>query len=126
MQKRKTILRYILFQIPEIALIIFVALIVHHFYPYPFWIFWAVVCGSILKDIFLYNKTWPAYVVHKNEEYSRVIGKTGLALKDINLHGYINIAGELWKVEVATPVKKGDQLIVKGVDGLKLKAEKLL
>ena len=126
MQKRQTILRYILFQIPEITLIIFVSLIVHSFYEYPFWIFWVIIVGSIIKDIILFNKTWQAYVVHNTEEYSRVIGKTGLAVKDISLHGYINIYGELWKVEVSTPVKKGDQLVVKGVDGLNLKAEKLI
>ena len=72
----------------------------------------------------MFNKTWRAYAVHTSEEFSNVIGKKGLVVKDIKDHGYININGELWKVEVKYPVNKGEQLLVKEVDGLKLIAEK--
>lgn len=65
-------------------------------------------------------------MVHTGDEYSNVIGKKGIAIKDINHFGYMNIAGELWKVEVINPVRKGDQLQVKAVNGLKLKAEKVI
>lgn len=125
MQKKQTILRYILFQIPEILLLIIISLLVRHYYDYPLWIFWLIIAGSILKDVFLFNKTWQSYVVHNSDEFSRVIGKIGLAVKDFNQYGYINISGELWKVEVAMPVKKGDKLIVKKVEGLKLNVEKV-
>ena len=124
MHKRKTILRYTLFQIPELVLIIIISILIQHFYDYPNWIILLIIGASILKDFLMFNKTWRAYAVHTSEEFSNVIGKTGLAMKDIKDHGYININGELWKVEVNSPVNKGDSLLVKEINGLKLKVKK--
>lgn len=120
----KTITRYILFQIPELIITISILLVIKYFYAYPFWIFWIIILFSIVKDIFLFFKTWPSYIVHNQQEFSQKEGQTGTAISDIEKSGYININGELWKVLVSEPVKKGERLIVNEVNGLILKASK--
>jgi len=125
MNNKETIRRYILFQIPELALTIIVLYIIKYFYDYPAWIIWLVVFLSIVKDVILYRYTWKSYVVHKKEDYTGVKGKHCIAREDFDKKGLVVLNGELWKVEVNIPVKKGDSLIITDVKGLLLLAEKV-
>jgi len=125
MYSKDTIKRYILFQIPELALTIVVLYIIKYFYDYPSWIIWLVVFLSVLKDVTMYKFTWKSYVVHKKEDYAGVRGKHGTAKEDFAQKGLVILNGELWKVEVNVPVKKGDSLIITDVKGLVLIAEKV-
>jgi membrane protein implicated in regulation of membrane protease activity len=122
---KKPVVRYILFQLPEIILTILLLQVIYYFYCYPLWIFWIIISAFIIKDIVLFYKTWPAYVVHKEEEFTKIKGKTGIANADFDKTGYLNINGELWKAVVNEPVKKGDSLIVTDVKGLMLKASRV-
>ena len=83
-----------------------------------------VVLLSITKDVIMFHFTWRSYIVYSKEDYSRVKEKTGIATKDIIKTGHVNINGELWKVDVNKPVKKGERLVIKKVTGLTLYAEK--
>ena len=126
MQKKDTIKRYILFQIPELALTIVILYIIKYFYEYPYWILWLIVAFSILKDVILFNYTWKSYIVHPKEDYARVKGKLCTARGNFNKCGQVVLNGEIWKVRVDTPVKKGDTLRISDVKGLVLFAEKVI
>lgn len=125
MQKKDTIKRYILFQIPELLLTIAILYIIKYFYEFPYWILWLVVTFSILKDIILFNFTWKSYIVHPKEDYTGVKGKLCTARGNFDKSGLVAINGEIWKVRVDMPVKKGDTLIIRDVKGLVLFAEKI-
>lgn len=124
MYNKNTIKRYILFQIPELTLTIIILYTIKYFFDYPSWIIWLVVILSIAKDMIMYKFTWKSYVVHKKEDYAKVKGKHCTAKEDITKKGLVILNGELWKVEVSNPVKKGDSLIITDVKGLLLVAEK--
>ena len=126
MHSKEIIRRYILFQIPELALTIVVLFIIRSFFDYPLWILGLVVCFSIVKDIIMFKFTWKSYIVHKKEDYAGVRGKTCTAQEDIFKKGLVKLNGELWKVEVNVPVKKGDTLFVTDVKGLLLIVEKMV
>jgi membrane protein implicated in regulation of membrane protease activity len=125
MYSKNTIRRYILFQIPELVLTIIILFIIKYFYDYPSWIIVLVILLSLLKDAVLFRFTWKSYVVHKKEDYAGVKGKHGVAQGDFSKRGLVRVNGELWKVEVNRPVKKGDKLVITNVKGLLLIAEKV-
>jgi len=125
MYNRQTIRRYILFQIPELILVILILFILQYFFEFPSWIIIAVVILSIIKDIVMFRFTWKSYVVHKKEDYARVKGKKCIAQQDFEKKGLVKLNGELWRVEVKKPVKKGESLVVTDIKGLLLIADKL-
>jgi len=125
MYSKETVRRYILFQIPELSLTILILFIIRYFFDYPLWILWLIVFFSIVKDFILFRFTWKSYVVHKKEDYAGVKGKKCIAQEDILKRGLVKLNGELWKVEVDAPVRKGDALIVTDVQGLLLLAKKV-
>jgi membrane protein implicated in regulation of membrane protease activity len=125
MSNKETIRRYVLFQIPELTLTIFVLYFIKYFYNYPSWIIWLVVFLSILKDVLMFKFTWKAYAVYKKEDHAGVKGKFCVAKEDIVKKGLVSLNGELWKAQVNNPVKKGESLIIRDVKGLLLIAEKL-
>ena len=124
MYNKETVRRYILFQIPELALTILILFLIRYFFDYPLWILWLIVFFSIVKDVFLFRFTWKSYVVHKKEDYAGVKGRTCIAQEDITKRGLVKLNGELWKAEVSAPVSKGDVMIVTDVKGLLLMAQK--
>ncbi len=124
MQKKDSIKRYILFQIPELLITFFVLVIIRHFFGFPFWIIVAVIVGAVIKDIIMFHYTWTAYIVHSPEDYANVKGKLCTAVDNFDKAGMVNVNGELWKARTEQPVKKGDELIVQKIDGLELFVEK--
>ena len=125
MYNKETIRRYILFQIPELALTIIILVIIKYFYDYPLWILILVIVLSVAKDAFLFRFTWKSYVVHKKEDYAGVKGKYAIAQENFSKAGLVKLNGELWKAAVDSPVKKGEKLIIKDIKGLVLIAEKI-
>ena len=125
MYNKDTIRRYILFQIPELVLTIVILFIIKYFYDFPSWIIGLVVVFSIIKDIILYRYTWTSYVVYGKADHAGVKGKQCTAQEDFDKRGLVKLNGELWKVQVNSPVKKGENLIITDVKGLLLIAEKL-
>ncbi len=54
-----------------------------------------------------------------------MLGEKGYATLDFTGRGAVQIHGELWNAYCDVPVKKGDEIIVKRVDGLTLYVEKV-
>jgi membrane-bound serine protease (ClpP class) len=52
-----------------------------------------------------------------------LIGAAGEALEDFEREGWARVQGETWRVRANTPVRRGERLHVKGIDGLILTVE---
>ncbi|SNZ07182.1 membrane-bound serine protease (ClpP class) [Persephonella hydrogeniphila] len=50
-----------------------------------------------------------------------MIGKTGIAETDINPKGKVFVEGEIWDAYSETPIKKGEEVKILSVEGLRLK-----
>ena len=52
-----------------------------------------------------------------------MVGETGEAVTDVDPKGKVFVVGELWDARCDRPVRKGDRVIVKAVDGMMLVVE---
>ena len=52
-----------------------------------------------------------------------LIGAPGEALEDFDAEGWARVQGETWRVRAGEPVRRGDRLKVKAIDGLVLTVE---
>ena len=52
-----------------------------------------------------------------------MVGEIGEAVTDIDPRGKVRVVGELWDARCDRPVRKGEQVIVKGLDGMTLVVE---
>jgi len=52
-----------------------------------------------------------------------MVGSVGEMMDDVEDHGQARIHGEIWNVQVDSPLKKGDHVKVVKVDGLMLTVE---
>ncbi len=53
-----------------------------------------------------------------------IVGKKGIAIEEINPQGLVKINGELWGAESAENIAIGEEVIVTGYSGIKLKVER--
>lgn len=130
MEKREwsvqVILRYALFQIPSLALIISILILVRQWVDLPGWIFWGSIALWIAKDIILFPFVWRAYDRNRLKELHTLIGAEGIADEKLAPSGYIRVHGEFWRAEVGgdrLPVEKGERVRIQGIRGLKLIVE---
>jgi membrane-bound serine protease (ClpP class) len=52
-----------------------------------------------------------------------MVGEIGEAVTDIDRKGKVRVHGELWDARCDRPVRKGEPVIVKGLDGMTLVVE---
>ena len=114
-----TIIRYSLFQIPELAILIIVMIFVKHWITIPYKIFYGIVSAWVIKDVILFFYTWKAYIPKKDDI---MIGKRGITLERITDTGYITINGEQWSAlnRSESPIEKGQEILVVERKGLTL------
>ena len=114
-----TIIRYSLFQIPELAILIIVMIFVKHWITIPYKIFYGIVSAWVIKDVILFFYTWKAYIPKKDDI---MIGKRGVTLERITDTGYITINGEQWSAlnRSESPIEKGQEILVVERKGLTL------
>ena len=114
-----TIIRYTLFQIPELAILIIGMLLVRHWITIPLIWFCGILSIWILKDVILFFYTWRAYIPEKDDI---MIGKHGITLERILDTGYISINGEKWNARNRSegPIEKGQDILVVERKGLTL------
>jgi len=53
-----------------------------------------------------------------------LIGKTGVALQDIEGEGKIELDGQIWTAKTKDKIKKGEEVSVEKIEGLKLVVKK--
>ena len=116
----RIVFRYTLFQIPSLALLAVILLVVRRYIDLPQWFLWGFMLLWVAKDAILFPFVWRAYDRSQERSLHNMVGKKGVAKERLDPSGYIHIHGELWKAEVidgAPPVEKGEPVWVEGIRG---------
>ncbi len=117
------ILRYALFQIPSLALLISILILIHQWVDLPTWLTWGSIALWIVKDIVLFPLVWRAYDRSRMKDLHQRIGGEAIVETRLAPSGYVRIHGELWQAEVedgVKPIEKGEVVSVRGIRGLVL------
>jgi membrane protein implicated in regulation of membrane protease activity len=130
MSKRKwnsrTLIRYALLQVPELALFIVILLVIQHWVAFPAWLFWGAIAIWTIKDVVLYPFVWQAYSPDQSESVISLIDAKGIAKERLAPSGYIRVRGVLWKAELVEgypPVAEGEAVRVNERRGLTLRVQ---
>jgi membrane protein implicated in regulation of membrane protease activity len=117
------ILRYALFQLPELLVLVLVIFLIRRWVEFPVWVAWAVVLLWIIKDAALFPLVWRAYDRRDADKLLSMVGQQGIATQRLDPNGYVRVHGELWQAEVIGqdhPAEKNQPVVVQAVSGLKL------
>ncbi len=120
--KRRVILRYALFQIPDLGALVAILLLLKWWLGLSPQLAWGLTVLWLLKEIALFPFLWPACEPYP-ESGSHLIGAAGIAEERLAPTGYVRVEGELWRakaMEEEAPIDKGEQITVQGVSGLTL------
>jgi membrane protein implicated in regulation of membrane protease activity len=118
--------RYVLYQLPALLLVIAGAAALVRWFDVQPWIAVAVVLVWAIKDAVLYPLTWKAYDRDRRDDAHTMVGKCGTARERLDPDGYVVVDGELWRARLeraCRPVQKGCPVIVKRIEGLTLVVE---
>ena len=120
---RPIYLRYILLNIPGLAAVILILIIIQHWVVLPLWLFGSVIVVWIVKDAVLFPFVWRAYDWERPGRSRAMIGECGLAKEQLAPAGYVQIHGERWravKIDDGPPIEEGQPVRVKKMEGLTL------
>jgi membrane protein implicated in regulation of membrane protease activity len=116
-------LRYVLLNIPELAAVVLILIIIEHWVVLPVWLFWAIIGFWIVKDALLFPFVWRAYDWNRSEQTGSMIGAQGVARERLAPSGYVRIHGELWRAErlgEGPTIEAGQTVRVEKMKGLTL------
>jgi membrane protein implicated in regulation of membrane protease activity len=119
----RLVLRYTLFQLPAIVVLILVIFLIRRWVEFPMWLAWGVVLVWVIKDAALFPFVWRAYDRRGSDKLLSMVGQQGIATQRLDPDGYVRVRGELWQAEVIGqdyPAEKNQPVIVQAVSGLKL------
>jgi membrane protein implicated in regulation of membrane protease activity len=119
----RIIVRYVLLQLPALAVLVVLLVLVKRWIDLPSWFIWGLICLWIAKDIALFPLTWRAYDQDRAKAGSSMVGARGIAEERLNPSGYMRVGGELWHAEAvgdAPPIERGEVVRVQGIRGLTL------
>lgn len=125
---RPIYLRYILLNIPGLAAVILILIIIQNWVVLPLWLFWSIIVFWIVKDALLFPFVWRAYDWERAGRSRSMIGELGLAKERLAPAGYVQIHGELWravKIEDGPPIEIGQSVKIVKMDGLTLFVEQV-
>lgn len=122
----KVLMKYILFQLPELALLI-VALLLLQFWNILSQItVWAIIAIWIVKDAILFPFVWRSFDFGQHQDANPLIGQVGFTKEKLDPSGYISVRGELWKATISEehpPIDKGKNVRILSCEGLTLVVE---
>ena len=116
-------LRYVLLNIPELAAVVLILMIIEHWAVLPFWLFWGIIGFWIIKDALLFPFVWRAYDWNRSEQTGSMTGEHGVARERLAPSGYVRIRGELWRAErlgEGPTIEAGQPVRVEKMKGLTL------
>lgn len=120
--KRRTAIRYVLFQIPSWTLLILILVWVDQWLDLPPWVLWGIIAVWLSKDAVMFFWVWRAYD-RSHSEVHLLVGAEGVVEERLAPVGHIRVHGELWKAEVwagGSPAEKGEIVRIEGIRGLTL------
>jgi membrane protein implicated in regulation of membrane protease activity len=80
-----------------------------------------VMIGWFLFSALLYKVGVRALDRKPVDDMNSIIGKKGIVTKELNPKGLVKINGELWGAESAENIAAGEEVIITGYSGIKLK-----
>jgi membrane protein implicated in regulation of membrane protease activity len=121
--KRRIVLRYALFQIPDIGILALMLFVVHQWVDPSLWLVIGIVSLWMVKYVIVFSFVWRAYDKPRPGDIKSLIGTEGIAEERLDPSGYIRVHGELWRAEVigkTIPVEKGETVLIERALGLTL------
>ena len=121
--KKRVLIRYTLFQLPETGIIIIILLILDRWINIPPWFVLSFTVLWILKDIIAFPFVWHAYIDPVADSRYPQVGEEGIVMEKCASRGYVIIQGEYWEaepVEKGVCLNKGERVVVAGRKGLVL------
>ena len=118
--------RYILLNIPGLAAVILILIIIQHWVVLPLWLFWSVLGFWVVKDAVLFPFVRRAYDWEGPGRSRSMIGERGIAKERLAPTGYVQVRGELWravKIDDGPPIEMGQSVKIVKMDGLTLFVE---
>jgi membrane protein implicated in regulation of membrane protease activity len=119
----QVVMRYALFQIPGLVLLILILILVRRWVDFPPWFFWGPVFIWIVKDAVLFPFVWRAYDWSRSKDVHSLVGTEGIVEERLAPSGYIRVHSELWQAEIireGPPIEKGEVVRIQGIRGLTL------
>ena len=119
----QAVMKYALFQIPGLVLLILILILVRRWVDFPLWFFWGSVFIWIVKDAVLFPFVWRAYDWSRSKGVHSLVGTEGIVEERLAPSGYIRVHGELWQAEMireGPPIEKGEVVRIQGNRGLVL------
>ena len=119
----QVVMRYALFQIPGLVLLILILILVRRWVDFPLWFFWGSVFIWIVKDAVLFPFVWRAYDWSRSRDVHSLVGTEGIVEERLAPSGCIRVHGELWQAEMireGPPIEKGEGVRIQGIRGLVL------
>ena len=116
----KTWQRYLLFQLPGLALVATLLAAAAHWLSLPVW---ACVLGMtvwLVKDVALYPALKRSYRTGGPTGPESMVGALGTANDDLRPSGFVRIGLELWRAESTVPIEAGEDVRVAGCVGMTL------
>jgi len=119
----QVVMRYALFQIPSLVLLILILILVRRWVDFPPWFFWGSFFIWIVKDAVLFPFVWRAYDWSRSKDVHSLVGTEGIVEERLAPSGYIRVHSELWQAEIireSPPIEKGEVVRIQGIRGLVL------
>ena len=121
--KRRIVLRYALYQIPDVAIFVLILFVLHQWVGLSLGLFIGLVSLWMVKYVFVFSFVWRAYDKPRPGDVTSLIGTEGIAEEHLDPSGYIRVHGELWRAEVigkTIPIEKGQTVRIERACGLTL------
>jgi len=117
---KRAVIRYALFQIPELIILFFALIFLRKWVDLPAWAEWTIIAAWIGKGVIMFLFVWRAY---DHRSIHSMIGAQGIAEEKLAPFGHVRVRGELWKAEVMKgipEIPKGKSVQVCEIRGLTL------
>jgi len=124
--KGRTLIRYTLFQIPDLILLSLGLAAAVRWWDFPVLAAYGLVAVWIAKDVILYPILRVAYESNGSSGIDGLCGKIGVVTQPLVPAGYVRLGSELWKAELVSgsgSVSVGSTIRVVEVRGLTLAVE---
>ena len=121
--KRRIVLRYALYQIPDMVIFVLILFVLHQWVDLSLWFYIGLVSLWMVKYVLAFSFVWPAYDKPRPGGVKALIGTEGIAEGRLDPTGYIRVHGELWRAEVigkTIPIEKGQTVLIEKACGLTL------
>jgi membrane protein implicated in regulation of membrane protease activity len=122
----RLVLRYAAFQLPELAIVGCVLLLLRH------WDLLSAGTAAVLfslwvaKDVLMFRVTRSAYLPGNGDSSREILGAVGVAHDGLAEEAYVRIGPELWRarrVSGSPPITPGQSIRVVALDGLTVLVE---